>query len=60
MTQCERHIEFVVKVKQMRMAQKQYFISRAPQWLAEAKRLETEIDGMLNNELLEINKGGKQ
>lgn len=25
MTQCERHIEFVVKVKQMRTAQKQYF-----------------------------------
>ena len=60
MTQCERHIDFVVKVKQMRTAQKQYFISRDRQWLAEAKRLETEVDGMLNDELLEINKGGKQ
>jgi hypothetical protein len=51
MTQCERHIQLVAKVREMRTAQKQYFISRNQMWLAEAKRLEIEVDTLLAGEL---------
>lgn len=49
--ECERHIEFVVKVQTMRTAQKEYFRTRYPQWLAESKRLEAEVDAMIKKEI---------
>ena len=51
LTQHERHIRLVAKAREMRAAQKQYFISRDRQWLAEAKRLEGEVDALLAEEL---------
>ena len=43
---------FVLKVKMMREAQKNYFATRSREWLTESKRLEKEVD----NDLLEIAK----
>lgn len=39
--------EFVQKVIQMRNAQKAFFESRSPSFLSEAKRLEREVDKMI-------------
>lgn len=39
--------EFVQKVIQMRNAQKAFFESRSPSFLSEAKRLEREVDQMI-------------
>ena len=39
--------EFVQKVIQMRNAQKAFFESRLPSFLSEAKRLEREVDKMI-------------
>jgi len=44
--------DFVLKVKMMREAQKNYFATRSREWLTESKRLEKEVD----NDLLEIAK----
>jgi hypothetical protein len=58
MTHCERHIQFVIKVQEMRTAQKQYFNTRNPLWLSAAKQAEQAVDAMLAEELLEINRQG--
>lgn len=50
-TQHERHIRLVAKAREMRAAQKLYFISKKPMQLAEAKRLEGELDALLAEEL---------
>ena len=42
--------DFVLRVKMMREAQKNYFATRSREWLTESKRLEKEVD----NGLLEI------
>lgn len=39
--------EFVEKVIQMRNAQKAFFQSKSPSFLSEAKRLEREVDKMI-------------
>lgn len=39
--------EFVQKVIKMRSAQKAFFESRSPSFLSEAKRLEREVDKMI-------------
>ena len=44
--------DFVLSVKMMREAQKNYFATRSREWLTESKRLEKEVD----NDLLEIAK----
>jgi hypothetical protein len=44
--------DFVLRVKMMREAQKNYFATRSREWLTESKRLEKEVD----NVLLEIAK----
>ena len=36
--------DFVLKVKMMREAQKNYFATRSREWLTESKRLEKEVD----------------
>ena len=41
-------IEFERKVKEMRTLQKQYFTTRSPEILAECKRIEKEVDNILN------------
>lgn len=51
LTQEERHRRLVAKAREMRAAQKLYFISRKPMQLAEAKRLEGELDALLADEL---------
>lgn len=38
---------FVEKVIQMRKAQKEFFQSKSPSFLSEAKRLEREVDKMI-------------
>jgi hypothetical protein len=39
--------EFVQRVIQMRHAQKAYFRSKSPSFLSEARRLEKEVDKMI-------------
>lgn len=51
LTQEERHRRLVAKVREMRNAQRLYFCKRTPLWLAEAKRLEGEVDVLLAEEL---------
>lgn len=51
LTQEERHRRLVAKAREMRAAQKNYFKTRAPQWLRESKRLEGEVDALLAEEL---------
>lgn len=51
LTQNERHVRLVAKAREMRAAQKLYFISRKPIQLIEAKRLESELDTLLAEEL---------
>ena len=51
LTQHERHIRLVAKTREMRAAQKLYFITRKPIQLMEAKRLEGEVDALLAEEL---------
>lgn len=51
LTQEERHRRLVAKAREMRAAQKLYFISRKPIQLMEAKRLENEVDALLAEEL---------
>ena len=51
LTQEERHRRLVAKTREMRAAQKLYFISRKPIQLMEAKRLENEVDALLAEEL---------
>ena len=43
---------FIINVKMMREAQRNYFATRSREWLTESKRLEKEVD----NGLLEIAK----
>lgn len=38
---------FMLKVEQMRVAQRQFFKTRDPQWMKEAKRLEDEVDNLI-------------
>lgn len=38
---------FMLKVEQMRVAQKNYFKTRDPMWLKESKRLEEEVDDLI-------------
>lgn len=40
--------EFLEKVIQMRNAQKAFFQSKSPSFLSEAKRLEKEVDQMID------------
>ena len=47
--------EFVQKVIQMRNAQKAFFESRSPSFLSEAKRLEREVDKMIERIIDEEN-----
>lgn len=51
MTHCERFTDLIVKTYQMRQAQKNYFKTRDPQWLRESKRLENEVDAILQKEM---------
>lgn len=39
--------QFLDMVKLMRKAQKEYFKSKSPRWLVEAKRLETMVDNQI-------------
>ena len=39
--------DFVLSVKMMREAQKNYFATRSREWLTESKRLEKEVDNYL-------------
>ena len=41
--------EFAEKVKQMRHYQKRYFATRDKTIMQESKKLETEVDAMINN-----------
>ena len=41
--------EFAEKVKQMRHYQKRYFATRDETIMQESKKLETEVDAMINN-----------
>ena len=41
--------EFAEKVKQMRHYQKRYFATRDRTIMQESKKLETEVDAMINN-----------
>ena len=41
--------EFAEKVKQMRHYQKRYFATRDKAIMQESKKLETEVDAMINN-----------
>jgi len=41
--------EFAKKVKQMRHYQKRYFATRDKTIMQESKKLETEVDAMINN-----------
>ena len=41
--------EFADKVKQMRHYQKRYFATRDKTIMQESKKLETEVDAMINN-----------
>ena len=47
--------EFVQKVIQMRNAQKSFFKSKSPSFLREAKRLEREVDKMIERIIDEEN-----
>ena len=51
----ESYKEFRTKVRLMREAQKGYFRSRLPLDLEEAKRLEREVDAMLEKRIEECN-----
>ncbi len=63
MTQDElqkKHARFLDKVRQMRGVQKDYFKFRMRSYLERSKRLEREVDAMINEEVKAMKSGQQE